>query len=141
MKMKILRLLAVVTAIFFATTQGNAQEASQAPGFDKAVIEALCDQVWADDDYTADPTFFAKAVAQADALLTYFEQKYGIEKVRTGEIEVAQSKEPFGAEDTELFRNLNFLGSSMYGMEEKMDQATQEAYAKYQEHNSVVRGY
>ena len=141
--MKILRLFAIVVAMLYIASQGNAmaQEATQNPGFDKAVIEALCDQVWADDDYTADPTFFAKAVVQADALLSYFEQKYGIEKIRKGEIEVAQSLEPFGAEDTELFRNLNFLGSSLYGMEEKMDEATREAYAKYQEHNSAVRGY
>ena len=69
-------------------------------------------EVFSDDDYTADPTFFVKAVAQVEALLTYFEQKYDIKTIRNGVIEVAHGNQPFGEEDTELFKSLNFLSSS-----------------------------
>lgn len=124
-----------------AKSTATAQETAQAPGFDKAVIEALRGQVFSDDDYTADPTFFVKAVAQVEALLTYFEQKYDIETIRNGVIEVAHGNQPFGEEDTELFKSLNFLNSSLYNQESKMDEATREAYMKFQQHSEAVRGF
>ena len=141
--MKLLRLFAIVAAVLIAGAKNTAlaQGAAQAPGFDKALIEALSSQVFSDDDYTADKTFFSKAVAQCDALLTYFEQKYGIEKVREGVMEVAHGNQPFGEEDTELFKSLNFLSSSLYNQESKMDEATREAYAKYEAHSEAVRGF
>lgn len=124
-----------------AKSTALAQETALTPGFDKAVIEALHSQVFTDEDYTADPTFFAKAVVQVEALLTYFEQKYGIAKVRSGVIEVANGNQPFGEEDTELFKMLNFLNSSLYNQESKMDEATREAYAKFEKHSEAVRGF
>ncbi len=141
--MKLLRIFTIVALVLFFGSKSTAiaQETAQAPGFDKAVIEALHSQVFSDEDYTADPTFFAKAVVQCDALLTYFEQKYGIEKVREGVMEVAHGNQPFGEEDTELFKSLNFLSSSLYNQESKMDEATREAYAKYEAHSEAVRGF
>ena len=141
--MKLLRLFAIVAVVLFAGGKSTvmAQETAQTPGFDKAVIEALHSQVFTDDDYTADPTFFTKAVAQCEALLTYFEQKYGKEVIQNGSFEVAQGKQPFGEEDTELFKRLNFLDSSLYNQESKMDEATKAAYKKYQEHDEAVRGW
>ena len=141
--MKLLRLFTIVAIVLSYGFQSTAvaQEAAQTPGFDRAVIEALSSQVFSDEDYTADPTFFAKAVVQVEGLLAYFEQKYGIEKVRSGVIEVAQGNQPFGEEDTELFKSLNFLSSSLYNQESKMDEATREAYAKYEAHSEVVRGF
>ena len=139
--MKILRLFIIGAALLIAggTSTAIAQESAQAPGFDKALIEALHHQVFADDDYTADPTFFPRAVAQCDALLTYFENKYSKEEIQNGVIEVAQGNQPFGEEDTELFKHLNFLDSSLYNQESKMDEATREAYQKYLEHDKAVR--
>ena len=141
--MKILRLFIIGAALLFAsgTSTAIAQESAQAPGFDKALIEALHSQVFADDDYTADPTFFTKAIAQCEALLTYFEKKYSHEEILNGIIEVAHGNQPFGEEDTELFKHLNFLDSSLYNQESKMDEATREAYKKYQEHDEAVRGW
>lgn len=141
--MKLLRLFTFIALVLFfgSKSTAKAQETTQNPGFDIAVIEALHSQVFSDEDYTADPTFFAKAVVQVEALLTYFEQKYGIEKVRSGVIEVANGNQPFGEEDTELFKNLNFLSSSLYNQESKMDEATREAYAKYEAHSEAVRGF
>ena len=140
-KMRLLRLFTIVAVMLIvgAKTAAIAQETAQAPSFDKALIEALRSQVFAAEDYTADPTYFPKAVAQCEALLTYFEQKYSKEEIYNGIIEVAQGKQPFGEEDTELFKCLNFLDSSLYNQESKMDEATREAYEKYQEHDHAVR--
>ena len=141
--MKLLRLFTIIAVMLFLGSKNTAiaQETAQAPGFDKAVIEALSSQVFSDDDYTADPTFFVKAVAQVEALLTYFEQKYDIKTIRNGVIEVAHGNQPFGKEDTELFKSLNFLSSSLYNQESKMDEATREAYMKFQQHSEAVRGF
>jgi hypothetical protein len=138
--MKLLRLFAIFAAVLIFGARSTAVAQETAPGFDKAVIEALHSQVFCDEDYTADPSFFAKAVAQAEALLTYFENKYTKEQLRKGVIEVAQGKQPFGEEDTELFKNLNFLDSCMYNQKGKMDEATKEAYVKFLEHDEAVRG-
>ena len=139
--MKLSRLLTIIAVVllFGSNSTAIAQETAQAPGFDKAVIEALHSQVFSDDDYTADPTFFPRAVAQCEALLTYFEQKYSKDEIYNGIIEVAQGNQPFGEEDTELFKRLNFLDSSLYNQESKMDEATREAYEKYQAHDHAVR--
>lgn len=141
--MKFIRLFPIVAVMLIAgfRTAAIAQETAAAPGFDKALIEALHSQVFADDDYTADPTFFPRAVAQCDALLTYFEHKYSKDEIQNGIIEVAQGNQPFGEEDTELFKHLNFLDSSLYNQEGKMDQATREAYEKYLAHDKAVRGF
>ena len=141
--MKLFRLFTIIAVMLIsgAKTTAIAQETAKSSGFDKAVIDALRSQVFTDDDYTADPTFFPKAVAQCEALLTYFEQKYSTEKIRSGVIKVAQGEQPFGEEDTALFKCLNFLDSSLYNQESKMDEATREAYAKYQEHDKAVRGF
>ena len=141
--MKLLRLFNIIAVMLFLGSKSTAiaQGTAQAPGFDKAVIEVLSSQVFSDDDYTADPTFFVKAVAQVEALLTYFEQKYDIKTIRNGVIEVAHGNQPFGEEDTELFKSLNFLSSSLYSQESKMDEATREAYMKFQQHSEAVRGF
>ena len=60
---------------------------------------------------------------------------------RLSAVEVAQGNQPFGEEDTELFKSLNFLSSSLYNQESKMDEATREAYAKYEAHSEAVRGF
>ena len=78
-------------------------------------------------------------VKQADGILTYFEQNYSAEELREkGHGLVTDGL--FG-KDTDLFKQMNQLSNVLYGMEDQMDAATQEAYKKYQEHQEKVFGY
>ena len=82
---------------------------------------------------------YPEVVKQADGILTYFEQNYSAEELREkGHGLVTDGL--FG-KDTDLFKQMNQLSNVLYGMEDQMDAATQEAYKKYQEHQEKVFGY
>lgn len=81
---------------------------------------------------------YPEVVKQADGILTYFEQNYPAEELmEKGHGLVTDGL--FG-KDTELFKQMNQLSNVLYGMEDQMDAATQEAYKKYQEHQDKVFG-
>ena len=81
---------------------------------------------------------YPEVVKQADGILTYFEQNYSAEELREkGHGLVTDGL--FG-KDTDLFKQMNQLSNVLYGMEDQMDAATQEAYKKYQEHQEKVFG-
>ena len=82
---------------------------------------------------------YPEVVKQADGILTYFEQNFPAEELREkGHGLVTDGL--FG-KDTDLFKQMNQLSNVLYGMENEMDAATQEAYKKYQEHQEKVFGY
>ncbi|MBR4392254.1 MAG: hypothetical protein IKT08_09160 [Bacteroidales bacterium] len=82
---------------------------------------------------------YPEVVKQADGILTYFEQNYPADELREkGHGIVTDGL--FG-KDTDLFKQMNQLSNVLYGMEDQMDAATQEAYKKYQEHAEKVLGY
>ncbi|MBR6878104.1 MAG: hypothetical protein IKM95_01815 [Bacteroidales bacterium] len=81
---------------------------------------------------------YPEVVKQADGILTYFEQNYPADELKEkGHGLVTDGL--FG-KDTELFKQMNQLSNVLYGMEDQMDAATQEAYKKYQEHQDKVFG-
>ena len=82
--------------------------------YDSSKVNELTDKLFSltSEDYP-------EVVKQADGILTY-----GL----------------FGG-DTDLFKQMNQLDNALYGMEDQMDDATKEAYAKYQEHRKAVLGH
>ena len=101
--------------------------------YDAGKVSELTDKVFSltTEDYP-------EVVKQADGILTYFEQNYSAEELKEkGHGILAENA--FGS-DTELFRTLNKFDNALYGMEDQMDDATKDAYAKYQQHRDKVLG-
>ena len=102
--------------------------------YDAGKVSELSDKVFS---LTAED--YPEVVKQVDGILTYFEQNYTVEQIQENDRKVMMGEEGFGG-DTELFKTMNKFDSALYGMEDQMDEATKQAYAKYQEHRKALRG-
>ena len=102
--------------------------------YDSSKVSALTDKIFSltSEDYP-------EVVKQADGILTYFEQTFPAEELKEKASGLVTDG-LFGG-DTELFKQMNQLDNALYGMEDQMDDATKEAYAKYQEHRKAVLGH
>lgn len=102
--------------------------------FDSSKVEELTEKMFSltSEDYP-------EVVKQADGILTYFEQNFPADELKQKAGGLV-TDDLFGS-DTELFKQMNQLDNCLYGMEDQMDDATKEAYAKYQEHRKAVLGH
>lgn len=133
--MKVLRLFAILALTLCIMSCGGNK------GFDKATMDALYEKVLQNsENYADDPAILTTAIEQAEGLLNYFGEKYTPDQMKAAVMEVAKGNEPLGAEDTELFRCYNKMNNILFGQDAKMDDATKEAYAKFQEHAKAVMG-
>ena len=81
---------------------------------------------------------YPEVVKQADGILTYFEQNYSAEELK--EKGHGLITDGLFGKDTELFKQMNQLSNTLYGMEDQMDEATQQAYLDFQKHREKVLG-
>ena len=102
--------------------------------YDSSKVSELTDKIFSltSEDYP-------EVVKQADGILTYFEQTFPAEELKEKAGGLVTDG-LFGG-DTELFKQMNQLDNALYGMEDQMDDATKEAYAKDQEHRKAVLGH
>ena len=102
--------------------------------YDSSKVNELTDKLFSltSEDYP-------EVVKQADGILTYFEQAFPAEELKEKAGGLVTDGLFGGA--TDLFKQMNQLDNALYGMEDQMDDATKEAYAKYQEHRKAVLGH
>ena len=102
--------------------------------YDSSKVNELTDKLFSltSEDYP-------EVVKQADGILTYFEQTFPAEELKEKASGLVTDG-LFGG-DTDLFKQMNQLDNALYGQEAQMDDATKEAYAKYQEHRKAVLGH